>query len=603
MTTLKTHLKPPSSSVLYSILHSIGIEHFTFLTTPIPPYLRKPLEHQLISWFKPSLNSLHNSTFKSNVFSNPSIPDILKSAVIDFKSSNPKSLASYNINSSTFKVPQVLHKHAKKQKLSSLSVSYTQYFDPDRNLTAINLLSLISEYQNKLTFKPFFVLVTFGDHDVTNFCFLQHDMPESSAFGPDITGENLIQLNIFQLVSRLKRKSISHFLFLPAAPHILLQYHATSTILPSIAKGSISAISLLQKCHPYQLFKLYNQCYKMTTPLLQSLAKQKLSDLCHKFFNIRPTKKILFCIQLNDILSCNKIKTVLFYFLKTLPISQDLVLLLQSQTRISFRSHPKISSLLCNHITWCKKWTEKRFPCNCSALIPLLGLNKNVDHISILGHDTTSVYDNVLHSNINNVCSPNIKSFPEEFKNAFMTYYHNVLDFCTSFKEPVSFLPLTHPSNIFTNKAFNRLHDILNSFKPQPSFIFKIIHEFDSFPQTFQPPPHIPPSSEVLKIKRFLSDKLVIGAPDKNSGIPDLYCPAILWENMRASFWNNVHFKIQPHLSNNSLMSYFKYTYDSNNWSKFGSFNPQGSSPYPYMNRKFKDLSRSRGIISYYHHP
>ena len=90
---------------------------------------------------------------------------------------------------------------------------------------------------------------------------------------------------------------------------------------------------------------------------------------------------------------------------------------------------------------------------------------------------------------------------------------------------------------------------------------------------------HIPSSSKVLKTKWFLSDKLVIGAPDKKSRIPDLYCPAILWENMCASFWNNVHFKIQPHLSNNSLMAYFKYTYDSNKWSKFGSFNPQGSSP------------------------
>ena len=93
-------------------------------------------------------------------------------------------------------------------------------------------------------------------------------------------------------------------------------------------------------------------------------------------------------------------------------------------------------------------------------------------------------------------------------------------DFCTSIKEPMPFLPrpLTNPSNIFTNKAFNCLHDILNSFKPQPSFIFKIIHEFDSFPQTFQPPPHIPSSSEVLKTKWFLSDKLVIGAPDKIVG-------------------------------------------------------------------------------------
>ena len=45
----KNSSKTPFSSVLYSILHSIGIEHFTFLTTPIPIYLHKPLEHQLIS--------------------------------------------------------------------------------------------------------------------------------------------------------------------------------------------------------------------------------------------------------------------------------------------------------------------------------------------------------------------------------------------------------------------------------------------------------------------------------------------------------------------------------------------------------------------------
>ena len=57
----------------------------------------------------------------------------------------------------------------------------------------------------------------------------------------------------------------------------------------------------------------------------------------------------------------------------------------------------------------------------CLALIPLLVLNKNGHHISILGHNTTSVFDIVLHSNINNVCSPNIKSFLEEFKHAFMT--------------------------------------------------------------------------------------------------------------------------------------------------------------------------------------
>ena len=112
----------------------------------------------------------------------------------------------------------------------------------------------------------------------------------------------------------LETKSISHFYFLPAAPHILLQYCMTSTILHSIEKGSISVILLLHNCYAYHLFNLYNQCYKMTTSLLQSLAKQQLSDLCHKFFNICPTKKIPFHLQLNNILSHNKTKQFYFCF-------------------------------------------------------------------------------------------------------------------------------------------------------------------------------------------------------------------------------------------------------------------------------------------------
>jgi len=194
-----------------------------------------------------------------------------------------------------------------------------------------------------MTFKPFFVSVVFGEHDATNFCFLQNEMPTSSAFGPDEDNESLIHLTITQLVTCLKNKSITNFLFLPAAPHILLEYHAHSVILPSIAKGLTAPISLLQNCHPFHLFKVYKLCYKMQSPLLQSLSKQKFSDLCYKFFHIRPTKIILFSIKLNEALSRNKIKTILFSFLKTLPISHELLLLLQSQTKVTFKSHPKIS--------------------------------------------------------------------------------------------------------------------------------------------------------------------------------------------------------------------------------------------------------------------
>ena len=272
------------TSLLYSVLHSIGIEHFTFLHTPIPPFLCKPLEHQLISWFKPSLNSLHNSDFKSNIFSNPSIPGILKQAVISFKSSNPRSTAPYNINSPNYKQPHILCNENKKLKTCpsvSFSPSYTIYHDHDRERSEISLLSLISECCDKMTFKPFFVSIVFGEHDATNFCFLQNEMPTSSAFGPDEDNESLIHLTITQLVTRLKKKSITNLLFLPAAPHILLEYHTmhTPSFFPQLPKVQL---------HPSHFYRIATHftCLNSTSYAIKCnhpcyiLLQKKSSQIC-----------------------------------------------------------------------------------------------------------------------------------------------------------------------------------------------------------------------------------------------------------------------------------------------------------------------------------
>ena len=99
-----------NTSYLYSILHTIGIEHFTFLYTPVPSFLCKALEKQLIHWFKPSLNTQHKNDFKSNVLQDPMIPLVLKPALISFKQLHPAYNASYNINSASFKMPRSLAK-------------------------------------------------------------------------------------------------------------------------------------------------------------------------------------------------------------------------------------------------------------------------------------------------------------------------------------------------------------------------------------------------------------------------------------------------------------------------------------------------------------
>ena len=99
--------------------------------------------------------------------------------------------------------------------------------------------------------------------------------------------------------------------------------------------------------------------------------------------------------------------------------------LLQLQTRVIFSGHPKISTIFTNHITWCKKWSLKPFPCACHKIAPLLSIMLSVDnpHISVLGPNTTSSFDRVLHCNMNNTAVPNIRSFPEEFFTSFHTYY------------------------------------------------------------------------------------------------------------------------------------------------------------------------------------
>ena len=191
-------------------------------------------------------------------------------------------------------------------------------------------------------------------------------------------------------------------------------------------------------------------------------------------FHVRPTKVLNFTIKLNKVKLRNKIKTLLFSFLKTLPISANMLLLLQSQTRVIFKSHPKLSVLFCNHISWCKKWTEKPFPCFCSSLFSTLNLSPQNGHISVLGHETSSIHDVVLHANLNNVCSPNVKSFPEEFFDSFLAFYDDVFDFCETFKEPICFIPFSKPSTWFKNKGFNHLNEILNTFATQPSFIWKL---------------------------------------------------------------------------------------------------------------------------------
>ena len=152
---------------------------------------------------------------------------MLKPALISFKQSHPACNALYNINSTSFKMPRSLAKDTRSDT-SSFPSSFTQYHEPDHNLTTLNLLSLISDFSHKFIFKPFHVDVRYGDVDLTNFFFIQYELKKSYAFGPTSEDGNIVYLSVDKFISHLKKKTISSFLYIPFAPHILLQFHTSS---------------------------------------------------------------------------------------------------------------------------------------------------------------------------------------------------------------------------------------------------------------------------------------------------------------------------------------------------------------------------------------
>ena len=244
------------------------------------------------------------------------------------------------------------------------------------------------------------------------------------------------------------------------------------------------------------------------------------------------------------------------------------------------------------------------FPCACSQMASNLNISLSISnpHISVLGPMTSSKFDRVLHSNMNNVCVPNIKSFPELFLASFCAFYDQAYFFSQKFMDPIPDAIYAPSKRIFKNKA---LTVFIPLFQPliHQLFILLLISQLDQYSDSFSSNSPLPSIYRSCHAAKTLGSKLVLSAPDRNCGTSDIYCPLILWHDIFSSFWENRNFQKQLHLSIQSVFSHLKYIYAKNKWSDIGKFYSLGSLPYAYVTRKFKDLSRKRNILSYFHHP
>ena len=151
------------------------------------------------------------------------------------------------------------------------------------------------------------------------------------------------------------------------------------------------------------------------------------------YFNCLPSKNYLIYVQ-----DCFTLAQLGFSPLKSTLlmsfISPHMLTLLQLQTIVIFTGHPKIGSVFTNHIAWWKRWFFGLFPSAHSQMAPLLNISLSKT-LTYRSWDPWSNFDLVLHSNLNTVCFPNFKSFPEQFLASFCAFYDQAYNFSWIFMD------------------------------------------------------------------------------------------------------------------------------------------------------------------------
>lgn len=207
--------------------------------------------------------------------------------------------------------------------------------------------------------------------------------------------------------------------------------HLISSTLPKLVSGYLSPSTIFHSTHPFWIFKAYRACDQLPSPRSVSIGKTKISNYCALIFSWRPTKKVILRCRQSTSLSRPWLKKLTDTLIGNLPISRESKPLLRSQTSIIQKRNRKIKDILCNEIALCKSWTLSCPTCDCLSLAEKYSLSLGDDgHISCFGKDAiSSVYRNVLSSNVNDVCEPIQSVATFQLFHAILRYLKNLFDF------------------------------------------------------------------------------------------------------------------------------------------------------------------------------
>jgi hypothetical protein len=339
----------------------------------------------------------------------------------------------------------------------------------------------------------------------------------------------------------------------------------------------------------------------MTQKHLISSSRQKISDYCQKIFHLRPSKTIQLKLNAYPQIHKRLLSTIIENIIINIPISPQFRTLAFLQTKITFTGNQKISLILNNNISFCKNWKISSFPpCYCRKIQTSLGVTlDSSSHISCLGTATTSPdHKQVLHSNGNNISIPSPFAFQTQLLTSLLSFLRELSSFIFTTSKTKVKLPHKIPNYCH---PIDNIYHLLHSLHIEEHIFLPLIQILKNQHQLYHPT--LPNLSQVLFTKTHLQPHLIISSPDKNSGAIDLACKQIFWSHMKTHYWDNKHHFSCLSPPPSYFLHKFSAIHKSLQWYKIAPFRKSGSLPYVYIIRKFKDLTRIRGITSYYNHP
>jgi hypothetical protein len=371
-----------------------------------------------------------------------------------------------------------------------------------------------------------------------------------------------------------------------------------------------------------ELAKLYTISEHVDDRKLRARGRCILTKYCKFRFKCHPSPSFSFTMPSRFGIERGIISKIICCVIRKLHLPLDTLRFIMQQLTVSFTAQPSNKSILCTFRSYCKKWKpHERWPCTCTELRPLIGIQRNDTDSHVLLPDDSSHthalfsqcrgnFADVFAMNLNDICEPPTDTLADELASSIRDVLSTVKRFACSMrqKHTMDF------ADILTSD-YQPLY-IRDTYSSTASCVarticilgFSVDHEcarlLESITSRLTPYLSNPlcTSERVYELHDSLRDLGVVSYCDKNGGMGAVCCPLVLWHALRSKLWLNADYKRTTH-NILTLHVSLKRTFLSENWDRFSKFRDKGTvANEPFVLVKFKDRNKYRPILSAFHH-